>query len=234
MDGFLDILPFLIFLALVVANYISQRNKSNQKYERIFRNVKRRSDGSIPAESWHDIDMNAAEEYLAEMKKKFPKEFAEVEDSIAEELSDDEDLSDSDTEESDEFDEYDDSDESDDSDEYDEPEESAKPAIAARAPLTKIPDFDERLRKLRESDEYRMPTPAAFAHSDPTDWAAARDSEADGDYGVLDSCDCGERAARAHFDVGFDSADDLKKAFVYKEIISEPLALRERGEFKVW
>lgn len=222
MDGFLDILPFLIFLALVAANYLSQRSKTNQKYERIFRNVKRRSDGSIPVESWHDIDVNAAEEYLAEMKKKFPKEFAEVEDSIAKELSDDADISDSDTEESDEF------------DELDEPEESAAPAIAPRAPLTEIPDFDERLRRLEESDEYRMPTPAAFAHQDPTDWSAARDSEVDGDYGVLDGCDCGERAARAHFDVGFKSPDDLKKAFVYKEIISEPLAFRERGEFKVW
>lgn len=222
MDGFLDILPFLIFLALVAANYLSQRSKTNQKYERIFRNVKRRSDGSIPVESWHDIDVNAAEEYLAEMKKKFPKEFAEVEDSIAKELSDDADISDSDTEESDEF------------DELDEPEESAAPAIAPRAPLTEIPDFDERLRRLEESDEYRMPTPAAFAHQDPTDWSAARDSEIDGDYGVLDGCDCGERAARAHFDVAFKSPDDLKKAFVYKEIVSEPLALRARGEFKVW
>lgn len=217
MDWIADILPLLVFFVLVAVNIITQRAKSRERRERPTAPARRSDAGS---------DFEVARMLVEELKRKYAEENGDFGKSDGgwggEAGAYGGDLSDSDTEESDEFDES-----------Y-EPEESAKPAIAPRAPLTEIPDFDERLRRLRESDEYRMPTPAAFAHSDPTDWSAARDSEADGDYGVLDGCDCGEKAARAHFDVAFKSPDDLKKAFVYKEIISEPLAFRERGEFKVW
>lgn len=217
MDWIADILPLLVFFVLVAVNFITQRAKSREGRERPTAPARRSDAGS---------DFEVARMLVEELKRKYAEENGDFGKSDGgwggEAGAYGGDLSDSDTEESDEFDES-----------Y-EPEESAKPAIAPRSPLTEIPDFDERLRRLRESDEYRMPTPAAFAHSDPTDWSAARDSEADGDYGVLDGCDCGEKAARAHFDVAFKSADDLKKAFVYKEIISEPLAFRERGEFKVW
>lgn len=223
MDGFLDILPLLVFFVLVAVNFITQRAKSRERRERPTAPARRSDSGS---------DFEVARMLVEELKRKYAEEngdFGKSDGGLDGEAGAyGGGMSDSDTEESDEFDEYEDSEES------DEPEESAKPAIAPRAPLTEIPDFDERLRRLEESDEYRMPTPAAFAHQDPTDWSAARDSEVDGDYGVLDGCDCGERAARAHFDVAFKSSDDLKKAFVYKEIISEPLALRARGEFKVW
>lgn len=217
MDWIADILPLLVFFVLVAVNIITQRAKGRESRERPTAPARRSDAGS---------DFEVARMLVEELKRKYAEENGDFGKSdggwVGEAGTYGGDLSDSDTEESDEFDES-----------Y-EPEESAKPAVAPRAPLTKIPDFDERLRRLRESDEYRMPTPAAFAHSDPTDWSAARDSEADGDYGVLDGCECGERAARAHFDVAFKSPDDLKKAFVYKEIISEPLAFRERGEFKVW
>lgn len=220
MDGFLDILPLLVFFVLVAVNFITQRAKNRERRERPTAPARRSDSGS---------DFEVARMLVEELKRKYAEEngdFGKSDGGLGGEAGMyGGGMSDSDTEESDEFDEYEDSEES------DEPEESAKPAIAPRAPLTEIPDFDERLRRLEESDEYRMPTPAAFAHQDPTDWSAARDSEADGDYGVLDGCDCGERAARAHFDVAFKSSDDLKKAFVYKEIISEPLALRARGEF---
>ena len=223
MDGFLDILPLLVFFVLVAVNFITQRAKNRERRERPTAPVRRSDAGS---------DFEVARMLVEELKRKYAEEngdFGKSDGGLGGEAGMyGGGMSDSDTEESDEFDEYEDSEES------DEPEESAKPAIAPRAPLTEIPDLDERLRRLEESDEYRMPTPAAFAHQDPTDWSAARDSEVDGDYGVLDGCDCGERAARAHFDVAFKSPDDLKKAFVYKEIISEPLALRARGEFKVW
>lgn len=223
MDGFLDILPLLVFFVLVAVNFITQRAKNRESRERPTAPARRSDSGS---------DFEVARMLVEELKRKYAEEngdFGKSDGGLGGEAGMyGGGMSDSDTEESDEFDEYEDSEES------DEPEESAKPAIAPRAPLTEIPDFDERLRRLEESDEYRMPTPAAFAHQDPTDWSAARDSEVDGDYGVLDGCDCGERAARAHFDVAFKSSDDLKKAFVYKEIISEPLALRARGEFKVW
>lgn len=219
----MDILPLLVFFVLVAVNFITQRAKNREMRERPTAPARRSDSGS---------DFEVARMLVEELKRKYAEEngdFGKSDGGLDGEAGAyGGGMSDSDTEESDEFDEYEDSEES------DEPEESAKPAIAPRAPLTEIPDFDERLRRLRESDEYRMPTPAAFAHSDPADWSAARDSEVDGDYGVLDGCDCGERAARAHFDVAFKSSDDLKKAFVYKEIISEPLALRERGEFKVW
>lgn len=217
MDGFLDILPLLVFFVLVAVNFITQRAKSRERRERPTAPARRSDSGS---------DFEVARMLVEELKRKYAEEngdFGKSDGDLGGEAGAyGGGMSDSDTEESDEFDEYEDS------------EESAKPAIAPRAPLTEIPDFDERLRRLEESDEYRMPTPAAFAHQAPTDWSAARDSEVDGDYGVLDGCDCGERAARAHFDVAFKSPDDLKKAFVYKEIISEPLALRARGEFKVW
>ena len=217
MDWIADILPLLVFFVLVAVNIITQRAKSRERRERPTAPARRSDAGS---------DFEVARMLVEELKRKYAEENGDFGKSdggwSGEAGAYGGDLSDSDTEESDEFDES-----------Y-EPEESAKSAIASRSPLTEIPDFDERLRRLRESDEYRMTTPAAFAHSDPTDWSAARDSEADGDYGVLDGCDCGERAARAHFDVAFKSAADLKKAFVYKEIISEPLAFRERGEFKVW
>ena len=220
MDWIADILPLLVFFVLVAVNIITQRAKGRERRERPTAPARRSDAGS---------DFEVARMLVEELKRKYAEENGDFGKSDGgwggEAGAYGGDLSDSDTEESDEFDE---------SEEFEVPEESAKPAIAPRAPLTEIPDFDERLRRLRESDEYRMPTPAAFAHSDPTDWSAARDSEADGDYGVLDGCDCGERAARAHFDVAFKSPDDLKKAFVYKEIISEPLAFRERGEFKVW
>ena len=223
MDGFLDILPLLVFFVLVAVNFITQRAKSRERRERPTAPARRSDAGS---------DFEVARMLVEELKRKYAEEngdFGKSDGGLGGEAGMyGGGMSDSDTEESDEFDEYEDSEES------DEPEESAKPAIAPRASLTEIPDLDERLRRLEESDEYRMPTPAAFAHQDPTDWSAARDSEVDGDYGVLDGCDCGERAARAHFDVAFKSSDDLKKAFVYKEIISEPLALRARGEFKVW
>ena len=223
MDGFLDILPLLVFFVLVAVNFITQRAKSRERRERPTAPARRSDSGS---------DFEVARMLVEELKRKYAEEngdFGKSDGGLDGEAGAyGGGMSDSDTEESDEFDEYEDSEES------DEPEESAKPAIAPRASLTEIPDLDERLRRLEESDEYRMPTPAAFAHQDPTDWSAARDSEVDGDYGVLDGCDCGERAARAHFDVAFKSSDDLKKAFVYKEIISEPLALRERGEFKIW
>ena len=223
MDGFLDILPLLVFFVLVAVNFITQRAKNREMRERPTAPARRSDSGS---------DFEVARMLVEELKRKYAEEngdFGKSDGGLDGEAGMyGGGMSDSDTEESDEFDEYEDSEES------DEPEESAKPAIAPRAPLTEIPDLDERLRRLEESDEYRMPTPAAFAHQDPTDWSAARDSEVDGDYGVLDGCDCGERAARAHFDVAFKSSDDLKKAFVYKEIISEPLALRARGEFKVW
>lgn len=219
----MDILPLLVFFVLVAVNFITQRAKNREMRERPTAPARRSDSGS---------DFEVARMLVEELKRKYAEEngdFGKSDGGLDGEAGAyGGGMSDSDTEESDEFDEYEDSEES------DEPEESAKPAIAPRAPLTEIPDFDERLRRLEESDEYRMPTPAAFAHQDPTDWSAARDSEADGDYGVLDGCDCGERAARAHFDVAFKSSDDLKKAFVYKEIISEPLALRERGEFKIW
>lgn len=220
MDGFLDILPLLVFFVLVAVNFITQRAKNRESRERPTAPARRSDAGS---------DFEVARMLVEELKRKYAEEngdFGKSDGGLGGEAGAyGGGMSDSDTEESDEFDEYEDSEES------DEPEESAKPAIAPRAPLTEIPDFDERLRRLEESDEYRMPTPAAFAHQDPTDWSAARDSEIDGDYGVLDGCDCGERAARAHFDVAFKSPDDLKKAFVYKEIVSEPLALRARGEF---
>lgn len=219
----MDILPLLVFFVLVAVNFITQRAKNRESRERPTAPARRSDSGS---------DFEVARMLVEELKRKYAEEngdFGKSDGGLGGEAGMyGGGMSDSDTEESDEFDEYEDSEES------DEPEESAKPAIAPRAPLTEIPDFDERLRRLEESDEYRMPTPAAFAHQDPTDWSAARDSEVDGDYGVLDGCDCGERAARAHFDVAFKSSDDLKKAFVYKEIISEPLALRARGEFKVW
>lgn len=217
MDWIADILPLLVFFVLVAVNIITQRAKSRERRERPTAPARRSDAGS---------DFEVARMLVEELKRKYAEEngdFGKSDGGLGGEARTYGDgISDSDTEESDEFDEYDDS------------EESAKPAVAPREPFTEIPDFDERLRRLEESDEYRMPTPAAFAHSDPADWSAARDSEADGDYGVLDGCDCGERAARAHFDVAFKSSDDLKKAFVYKEIISEPLALRARGEFKVW
>lgn len=219
----MDILPLLVFFVLVAVNFITQRAKNRESRERPTAPARRSDSGS---------DFEVARMLVEELKRKYAEEngdFGKSDGGLGGEAGMyGGGMSDSDTEESDEFDEYDDSEES------DGPEESAKPAIAPRAPLTEIPDFDERLRRLEESDEYRMPTPAAFAHQDPTDWSAARDSEVDGDYGVLDGCDCGERAARAHFDVAFKSSDDLKKAFVYREIISEPLALRERGEFKIW
>lgn len=219
----MDILPLLVFFVLVAVNFITQRAKNREMRERPTAPARRSDSGS---------DFEVARMLVEELKRKYAEEngdFGKSDGGLDGEAGMyGGGMSDSDTEESDEFDEYEDSEES------DEPEESAKPAIAPRAPLTEIPDLDERLRRLEESDEYRMPTPAAFAHQDPTDWSAARDSEVDGDYGVLDGCDCGERAARAHFDVAFKSSDDLKKAFVYKEIISEPLALRARGEFKVW
>lgn len=217
MDWIADILPLLVFFVLVAVNFITQRAKNREMRERPTAPARRSDSGS---------DFEVARMLVEELKRKYAEEngdFGKSDGGLDGEVGAyGGGMSDSDTEESDEFDEYEDS------------EESAKPAIAPRAPLTEIPDFDERLRRLEESDEYRMPTPAAFAHQDPTDWSAARDSEVDGDYGVLDGCDCGERAARAHFDVAFKSSDDLKKAFVYKEIISEPLALRARGEFKVW
>lgn len=214
MDWIADILPLLVFFVLVAVNIITQRAKSRERRERPTAPARRSDAGS---------DFEVARMLVEELKRKYAEEngdFGKSDGGLGGEAGTyGGGISDSDTEES---------------DEYDDSEESAKPAVAPRVPLTEIPDFDERLRRLRESDEYRMPTPAAFAHSDPADWSAARDSEADGDYGVLDGCDCGERAARAHFDVAFKSPDDLKKAFVYKEIISEPLALRARGEFKVW
>lgn len=214
MDWIADILPLLVFFVLVAVNIITQRAKSRERRERPTAPARRSDAGS---------DFEVARMLVEELKRKYAEEngdFGKSDGGLGGEAGTyGGGISDSDTEES---------------DEYDDSEESAKPAVAPRAPLTEIPDFDERLRRLRESDEYRMPTPAAFAHQDPTDWSAARDSEVDGDYGVLDGCDCGERAARAHFDVAFKSSDDLKKAFVYKEIISEPLALRERGEFKIW
>lgn len=214
MDGFLDILPLLVFFVLVAVNFITQRAKNREMRERPTAPARRSDAGS---------DFEVARMLVEELKRKYAEEngdFGKSDGGLDGEAGAyGGGMSDSDTEESDEF---------------DDSEESAKPAVAPRAPLTEIPDFDERLRRLEESDEYRMPTPAAFAHQDPTDWSAARDSEVDGDYGVLDGCDCGERAARAHFDVAFKSPDDLKKAFVYKEIISEPLALRARGEFKIW
>lgn len=214
MDWIADILPLLVFFVLVAVNIITQRAKSRERRERRTAPARRSDAGS---------DFEVARMLVEELKRKYAEEngdFGKSDGGLGGEAGMyGGGMSDSDTEESDEF------------DEYDEPEESAKPAIAPRAPLTEIPDFDERLRRLEESDEYRMPTPAAFAHQDPTDWSAARGSEVDGDYGVLDGCDCGERAARAHFDVAFKSPDDLKKAFVYKEIVSEPLALRVRGEF---
>ena len=217
MDWIADILPLLVFFVLVAVNIITQRAKSRERRGRPTAPARRSDAGS---------DFEVARMLGEALKRKFAEEngvFGKSDGGLGGEAGMyGGGMSDSDTEESDEFDEYDDS------------EESAKPAVAPRASLTEIPDLDERLRRLEESDEYRMPTPAAFAHQDPTDWSAARDSEVDGDYGVLDGCDCGERAARAHFDVAFKSSDDLKKAFVYKEIISEPLALRARGEFKVW
>lgn len=214
MDWIADILPLLVFFVLVAVNFITQRAKNRESRERPTAPARRSDAGS---------DFEVARTLVEELKRKYAEEngdFGKSDGGLGGEAGMyGGGMSDSDTEESDEFDEYEDS------------EESAAPAIAPRAPLTEIPDFDERLRRLEESDEYRMPTPAAFAHQDPADWSAARDSEVDGDYGVLDGCDCGERAARAHFDVAFKSPDDLKKAFVYKEIVSEPLALRARGEF---
>lgn len=214
MDWIADILPLLVFFVLVAVNFITQRAKNRESRERPTAPARRSDAGS---------DFEVARMLVEELKRKYAEEngdFGKSDGGLDGEAGMyGGGMSDSDTEESDEF------------DELDEPEESAAPAIAPRAPLTEIPDFDERLRRLEESDEYRMPTPAAFAHQDPADWSAARDSEIDGDYGVLDGCDCGERAARAHFDVAFKSPDDLKKAFVYKEIVSEPLALRARGEF---
>lgn len=213
MDGFLDILPLLVFFVLVAVNFITQRAKNREMRERPTAPARRSDAGS---------DFEVARMLVEELKRKYAEEngdFGKSDGGLGGEAGAyGGGMSDSYSEESDGFGEY---------------EESAASATT-RAPLTEIPDFDERLRRLEESDEYKMPTPAAFAHQDPTDWSAARDSEIDGDYGVLDGCDCGERAARAHFDVAFKSADDLKKAFVYKEIISEPLAFRARGEFKVW
>lgn len=217
MDGFLDILPLLVFFVLVAVNFITQRAKNRESRERPTAPARRSDAGS---------DFEVARMLVEELKRKYAEENGDFGKSDGgsggEARSYGGGMSDSYSEEPDGFGEY---------EELEESEESAAPAVAPRAPLTEIPDLDERLRRLEESDEYRMPTPAAFAHQDPTDWSAARDSEADGDYGVLDGCDCGERAVRAHFDVGFKSPDDLKKAFVYKEIISEPLALRARGEF---
>ena len=213
----MDILPLLVFFVLVAVNFITQRAKNREMRERPTAPARRSDAGS---------DFEVARMLVEELKRKYAEEngdFGKSDGGLGGEAGMyGGGMSDSDTEESDEFDEYEDS------------EESAKPAVAPRASLTEIPHFHERLRSLEESVGYRMPTPAAFAHQDPTDWSAARDSEVDGDYGVLDGCDCGERAARAHFDVAFKSSDDLKKAFVYKEIISEPLALRARGEFKIW
>lgn len=211
MDGFLDILPLLVFFVLVAVNFITQRAKNREMRERPTAPARRSDAGS---------DFEVARMLVEELKRKYAEENGDFGKSDVgsggEAGAVGGGMSDSYSEESDGFGEY---------------EESAAPSVAPRAPLTEIPDLDERLRRLEESDEYKMPTPAAFAHQDPTDWSAARDSEVDGDYGVLDGCDCGERAARAHFDVAFKSADDLKKAFVYKEIISEPLAFRARGEF---
>lgn len=90
-------------------------------------------------------------------------------------------------------------------------------------------DYISRLKKVQDSDAYKMPVANAFG--DPHTWVHETDEE--DVFELPESADVKKLGEGLGLDL--ESRDGLRKAFIVAEIISKPLSLRGKDErISVW